>query len=137
MKSRPKIFDRRITLSRKDKQKICNVFEDLMWITSFLTKKSLNKYVLAFNKIETEEKVYSYLLWRSSIVMLLQSCKCYKEERLQSSEQISEATPTKELISSKVAVLTKISSRVIKLTQKLWLAFTHMWTKLYFQFDFR
>ena len=137
MKSSPKIFDCRITLSRKDKQKICNVFEDLMWVTSFLTKKSLNKYVLAFNKIKTEEKVYSYLLWRSSIVMLMQSCNCYKEERLQSSEQISEATTTKELISSKVAVLTKISSRVIKLTQKLWLAFTHMWTKLYFQFDFR
>ena len=37
--------------------------------------------------------------------MLLQNSKCCKEQRLQSYLQISEATPTKELISSRVAVL--------------------------------
>ena len=62
MKSSPKTFDRRITLSRKDKQKI-HVSEELMRITSFLTKKSLNKCVLELKKNRNRRKsVFIFIL---------------------------------------------------------------------------
>ena len=60
----PKIFDATITLTYKLKliclvnQKIHNVSKDLTYITLVLTKKAKLKCVLAFNKIETEQKVY-------------------------------------------------------------------------------